>query len=446
MKRTCLFGVAVALVIAGALFARPTLSAASTSPQIDAGSLASVTSLTSDPSTGTTCALLSTGKVDCWGNNPYGELGNGTTTNSDVPVAAKGITNAKAVTDDFDGDTFCAVLSTDHVDCWGYNGYGELGDGNTTTSDVPVAVRNVTTATSIVGGINGFCVVLSNSHLDCWGYNGYGELGDGGTTSSDVPVAVHLITNASKVVSGYYAFCAVLATASVDCWGYNGYGQLGNGNTSDSDVPVAVVGMTNAKLLTSDPQSGTTCALLSTGRVDCWGADSDGELGNGSLGSSDVPVAALGITNAKALTDDFDGDTFCAVLSTGAVDCWGENNYGELGNGNLRTYTIPVAVRSVTTASSIVGGDYGFCVVLSNDHLDCWGYNSYGDLGDGGTTSSDVPVAVHVITNASKVVSGYYAFCAVLTTAHADCWGYGSYGQLGNGSTTSSDVPVSVTS
>jgi alpha-tubulin suppressor-like RCC1 family protein len=184
--------------------------------------------------------LLSTSKVDCWGYGGDGELGHGTTTDSDVPVAATGLTGVKAVAGSKDGGSFCALLSTGHLKCWGYNGYGQLGNGNTTTFTVPVSVKNISTATALTGGSDDFCALLSTSHVDCWGNGGDGELGNGNFNDSDVPVAVRTISNAAKLTGGNSSFCALLSTSHVDCWGYNGDGELGNRSFNDSDVPVAV--------------------------------------------------------------------------------------------------------------------------------------------------------------------------------------------------------------
>jgi alpha-tubulin suppressor-like RCC1 family protein len=219
-------------------------AAASADPQVAGSTLTNVVSVAGDSASASYCAVLSTGKVECWGYNGDGQLADGTTANSPVPVAALGITDAKAVASDTDGGSFCAVLSTGHLDCWGYNGYGELGNGNTTTPyTVPQSVKNITTATAVIGGDYGFCARLSTGHLDCWGYNGDGELGNGTvTTDSDVPVAVHVITDATTLISGYYNFCARLSTSHLDCWGSNTSGELGDGSTAGySDVPVAVL-------------------------------------------------------------------------------------------------------------------------------------------------------------------------------------------------------------
>jgi alpha-tubulin suppressor-like RCC1 family protein len=415
------------------------------------GSLAQVVSIAGNSLGGSYCALLSTGKVDCWGYNPSGQLGNGTTANSDVPVAAKGITNATSVTEDNgatngNNSSFCAVLSTHQVKCWGYGLDGELGNGATANFTVPVLVKNLSTAVAVIGTDYGFCAVLSTGHVDCWGYGLDGELGNSAISSSDVPVSVRKITNATTVTGGYYGYCAVLSTSHTDCWGYGRDGELGDGATSNSDVPVSVVAVSTARAVASDSLSGSYCALLSTGKVDCWGYNASGELGNGTTASSDVPVTAKGVTNATSITENADGNngSFCAVLSTHQVKCWGYGLDGELGNGTTTTFTVPVLVKNLSTAVAVTGSDNGFCAVLTTSHVDCWGYGVNGDLGNGSFSSSDVPVAVRKITNATRVAGGYYGFCAVLSTSNTDCWGYGQDGELGDGATSNSDVPVPV--
>jgi len=413
-----------------------------------AGTLANVVSL-ADSGNSSVCAVLSSGTVDCWGYNQFGELGNGTTTNSDVPVPVLGVSGVKAVAGDENGGGFCAVLSTGHLKCWGQNTYGELGNGTTTTFTVPVAVKNISTATAVFGSYHGFCALLSTSHVDCWGYGGTGQLGNGSFTDSHVPVAVRNISNATTLTGGYETFCALLSTKHVDCWGYGLFGQLGNGSFNSSDVPVPVKNISTATALaqsgvTSDDVS-SVCALLASGTAHCWGANGSGALGNGTTTNSDVPVAVFRLSGAKAVAGDYNGSGFCVVLSTGHLKCWGDNFYGELGAGTTAaSSTVPVPVKNISTATAVFGGQVAFCARLSTSHLDCWGYGGTGQLGNGAFANSNVPVAVRSISNATTLISGYDAFCARLSTSHADCWGGGGSGQLGDGSVNSSDVPVPV--
>ena len=196
-------------------------------------------------------------------------------------------------------------------------------------------------------------------------------------------------------------YCAVLSTGGVDCWGDNSDGELGNGTfggpdgENGYDTPQAVVGISNAASVTSDDFS--YCALLSTGGLDCWGAD---WLGNGS----DTAEPVTGITKAVSVANDgFYGGGYCAVLAAGGVDCWGNNDYGELGNRTiggpdgaeppyiLGGYDTPQAVTGITNAVSVASEDGedanapGYCAVLSTGGLDCWGDGSLGELGNGTT-------------------------------------------------------------
>jgi alpha-tubulin suppressor-like RCC1 family protein len=446
MRRVLFFGIAVTTLVAGCLFTGALSASAKTTTRLVNSNLTQVKAVSSDAGSETTCAVLSTGAVDCWGYGANGQLGNGANSLSDSPVST-GITNAKAIADDYEGSTFCSVLSTGAVDCWGYGADGELGNGTTTASDVPVSVEDITTATAVVGGEDAFCALLSSHAIDCWGYGADGELGNGTTTNSDVPVQVSTITNASKVIGGLFYFCSLLSSKSIDCWGRNSDGQLGNGTTVDSDVPVSVTGITNAKSVMSASESMTTCAVLSTATVDCWGYNAYGQVGNGTTTNSDVPVST-GVSDAKSLAVDVatEGSAvgFCALLTTGHVECWGYNVYGEVGNGTTTESNSPVKVKKIKTASSLIGGDDGYCAVLSTHSIDCWGRGDYGELGNGSDASSDKPVAVETITNGSKLVSGYLEYCATLTTKGLDCWGYNGAGQLGNGSMTDSDTPVAV--
>ena len=188
------------------------------------------------------------------GPNSDGQLGNNTTTNSSAPVAVDAFTDgATAVSITAGNSHTCALLNTGAVNCWGYNGDGQLGNNTTTNSSAPVAVAAFTggaTAVSITAGGYHTCAVLNTGAVNCWGYNVNGQLGNGTTTYSSAPVAVTAFTDGATAVSitaGNSHTCAVLNTGAVNCWGYNSYGQLGNGTNTYSSAPVAVTAFTDGR-------------------------------------------------------------------------------------------------------------------------------------------------------------------------------------------------------
>jgi alpha-tubulin suppressor-like RCC1 family protein len=342
----------------------------------------------------------------------------------------------------------CALLSTGHIDCWGEGKSGQLGNGGQRISDKPVQVASIGNASQVAAGGNESCALLSTGHIDCWGEGSAGQLGDGNHNNSDTPVEVQGIASASQVTVGYEDACAVLSSGHIDCWGDNENGELGDGNDNNSETPVEVQGISDATHVS--PGFAQSCAVLSTGQIDCWGRNRYGELGTGTTESSDTPVEVHGITNATQISAGFTQS--CAVLSTGHIDCWGDNEHGELGNGTTETSDTPVEVENVTDgtqAAASDSGDFFSCALLSTGHIDCWGWEIVGQLGDGSNSyeNSDTPVEVQDISNGSQVAAGGGGGCALLSTGQVDCWGDDRYGQLGDGQkgrVTEKDTPVEV--
>jgi len=236
------------------------------------------------------CALSTAGAVTCWGTNTAGELGDGTQTSSTVPVQVTGLqTGATAVSSG--NGVACAIVSGS-AKCWGSNGDGTLGNGGNLNSSVPVQVSGLTSGVSSLGvgagtGVSFACAVTSGV-AKCWGNNAKGQLGNGTTNSSNVPVqALGLTSGVTSISTGGEHTCA-LHNGVAKCWGHNGYGQLGDGTITNASAPVLVSGQSGTSGQIS-AGAGHTCALLN-GSPRCWGRGGSGRLGNGSTATSRTPV------------------------------------------------------------------------------------------------------------------------------------------------------------
>ncbi|WP_295454593.1 hypothetical protein [uncultured Thiodictyon sp.] len=421
-----------------------------------------------------TCAFATDGTAACWGRNDYGELGNGTNATLSVPVAVdrSGVLNGKTIAQISTGSYHTCALATDGTAaCWGANGYGQLGNGTNTASLVPVAVDrssgvlNGKTIAHVSAGGGHTCALATDSTAACWGANGYGQLGNGNTIDSSVPVAVDRsgVLNGKtidQISTGLSHTCALANDGTAACWGWNWDGALGNGTNTKSSVPVAVErsgvlsGKTIAQISEGDYH---TCALATDGTATCWGGNGFGQLGNRSTGNSWVPVAvdSSGVLNGKTIAQvSAGGSHTCALATDGTAACWGCNDFGALGNGWNISSSLPVAVNrngvlNGKTLAQISLGIYHTCALASDGTAACWGYNAYGQLGNGAKTDSWVPVAVNRsgVLNGKTIVQisagGYYT-CALSTDGTAACWGLNSGGELGNGTNTDSSVPVAV--
>ncbi|MCU0832094.1 MAG: hypothetical protein MUC58_11390 [Rhizobiaceae bacterium] len=391
----------------------------------------------------TTCAVLADGTLRCWGEGFSGELGNGAVQNSLSAVTVSGISNAASVAV---GERFaCAVLSTGGLKCWGSGNDGRLGANAVDQFVNATAISGLTsvdaTATPATGS-NFSCVLQTTGGIQCWGSNSNGQLGNASEIDSIVPVSVLGITDATAVSAGGNFACAIVAGGAVKCWGSNSSGQLGNGTFATSFPPVApnlVVGITGATAISAGDQHA--CAVLGTGQVQCWGAGSNGRLGNNSTASQATPVAVSGITNATSV-EAGNGSHSCAILATGAVQCWGNGISGQLGNGASLTSNVPVAVSGITTARNLALGANHSCARLDNQQVQCWGSNTFSQLG--GPSASNLPLTVAGISTATRIAAGDDHTCVRLSSGIAQCWGRGTHGRLGDGNQATSATPVTV--
>ncbi|MDO9087214.1 MAG: hypothetical protein Q7U53_13490 [Anaerolineaceae bacterium] len=454
-----------------------------------------------------TCALTSGGGVKCWGNNFYGQLGDGETTNSSIPVDVNRLNSGvKAIS--AGGSHNCAVTSEGGVKCWGYNSDGQLGDGTKDDSPIPVDVSGLTSGVkAISAGGSHNCALTNPGVVKCWGNNEYGKLGDTSTTDRHTPVLVGELSIGVKAISaGDYHTCALSLGGAVKCWGKNDYGQLGDGTTTRLTPPVDVFELTNGvdeisanyqytcaltdtggvkywgdrlfgsndpddnfvntnssipidvEGLTSGVKSISTgkyhtCAITSTDGVKCWGYNYLGQLGDGTTDDSLTPVDVVGLTGEVVIDISAGDDHTCALTDEGEVKCWGSDIFSQLGDETDNTYSnIPVDVYGFDdigeVAIAISAGGHHTCVITSEDGIKCWGNNSDGQLGDKTTAERNTPVVVYGFEdegeNAREIIAGSEHTCAITDTNGVKCWGLNRNGQLGNNDDKSSSIPITV--
>ena len=342
-----------------------------------------------------------------WGANALGQLGNGTTTDSSSPGTVNGPSGSlqlNGILQIATGDHFAlALLDTGNVVSWGDNSNGQLGDGTTTQRDAPVAVSGLPAneVKEVAAGGHFALALLKNGTVMAWGSNSNGQLGNGTTTDSSVPVAVSGLSSVYQVQAGEAFSAAVQTSGDVQTWGANASGQLGNGSTTDSDVPVAVSGLSNVHLVSAG--SDFALALLTNKDVWSWGDNAHGQLGNASTTSSDVPVPVSGIHFVHAIAAG--GAHSMAILSLGQVATWGDNSNGQLGNGTTTDSDVPVDLP-LTNAYALAAGALHSLALLRNGTVQSWGSNSNGQLGNGTTTDSHVPAAVPGISGVTSISAG----------------------------------------
>jgi alpha-tubulin suppressor-like RCC1 family protein len=391
-----------------------------------------------------TCARFNGGYARCWGANDVNQLGLGHTqfegTNKpyQLTVFDSGGNPLPAGPIDFGGlgvtsivagsDFSCAILTDQTVRCWGKNDQGQLGLGNTNiVTGTPNALGKVDIgglAQSVVLGSSWACALLTTGGVHCWGSNTGGRLGTGTITPLNTstpsqiaamfPTWVSLGNTATAIGAGGSSTCARLTDGSVRCWGDNGSGQLGTGMStqfSRTMVPSAYSGvlLPAAKTATSiSVGSSFGCVRLSDATAECWGDNTDGQLGiggTGEVGAFDSPAAdGLVLTPGTGVDSIFAGiglDTCAFFANGGGLHCWGDNSKGQLGYPDLNNRgntpqnvpSIASAVPAITFGAglSAVSFSMGFahaCALLNTGELRCWGWNNKGQLGMGNTSAA----------------------------------------------------------
>ncbi len=383
--------------------------------------------------------------MNCWGYNFHGELGDGTTINRTVPVTPIGLESG-VVAISAGGFHTCALMWDGTVKCWGANWHGQIGDGTTRQREIPVDVDDINSATAITTGKFHTCALLQNRDILCWGYNRYGQQGNGSTTDNLTPKKPVGVSNAVAVAAGALHTCALINDGRVRCWGDNLEGQIGDGTTQQREIPVNVSGLLVGSGVTRIYLGGFhSCAMLPGGVPRCWGDNWAGQVGDGSNADQLWPVNVSGLPAATQMLDGGDSHT-CAVLDGGAVYCWGSNSSGQLGDTTSALHLAPGQVIGLSSGDYLVkAGSLHACVLTPAGGVKCWGNNKYGQLGDGSTIDRLAPVNVSGLTSGVIALGvGQFHSCAVVAGGSLKCWGDNSDGQLGDGTEEKRLIPTNV--
>lgn len=342
---------------------------------------------------GHSCAGLAGGAMRCWGDNVYGQLGDGSSDERWVAVAVIGL--GSGVQSIATGGSHSCAVAHGAARCWAYNYFGQVGDGTDTDRDIPTPVIGLASGTSAISaGMNHSCALTSTGGVKCWGANGFGQLGDGTDTNRLSPVNVSGLGSGVQAISaGGEHSCALTSGGGVRCWGNNDFGQLGDNSSNGRLTPVNVVGLTSGVQSISAGRFHT-CAVMTTGAVKCWGNNEDGQLGDGTSTDRYTPVDVANFASGGRFAAAGHSHT-CASTTGGAVRCWGNNSWGQLGNGSFTPSLVPVAVSGLASGvQAIDAGDSHTCAASSDGMARCWGENTYGQLGDNTWSNRNTPVIV----------------------------------------------------
>ena len=339
-------------------------------------------------------------------------------------------------------DLSCAASADGTVRCWGFlpAAPGEKKPGPGPTAEIPELMG----AKQIALGSHR-CAIGADGAVRCWGIGVRGELGEGAIGERTMgPFVVPGLAGAKAIAVGDSHSCAVLENGDARCWGSDVFGELGNGLMNEGGPKIQAV-LDLSDVVDIEAGDSVTCARVKSGAIDCWGSDIDGVLGDGFARAEALPTEVIQTAGVTALA--VHGRHACAIVADGTVHCWGSNAHGELGfktPANDSSSSIPRPVDGLRNAVGLALGDAWSCA-WTRDHIaQCWGANDTGQLGDGTTTDRSSPAQVKGLVGVEEIVAGDLHACARLTSGSVRCWGANAKGQLGDGTTDNKSEPVEV--
>jgi alpha-tubulin suppressor-like RCC1 family protein len=434
---------------------------------------------------GHTIVLKKDGTVWAWGNNRFGQLGDGTTADHLTPVQVVGLTDAVAIACGYAHSI--AVKSDGTIWTWGSDSYGQLGEGTAfpivvknanhslgidgtssqsgavrkTFQSTPVQVQGLSDVIAIAGGREHTVAIKKDGTVWAWGNNFQNQLGIPGVRRSPVPLPVPGLTEATGISAGYEHTVAVTSDGTLWAWGFNKGGQLGDRTKTNRSFPIAISVVPRRDISHSGQSSEKparppfpsniiaiaagghhSIALSRDGTVWTWGNNAQGQLGDGSTENSSVPVRVEGLADVIAIAG---GYTHTLVLKKdGTVWAWGNNTFGQLGDGTKRNSAVPVQVKGLTNVSAVSGGGCHSAALKRDGTVWTWGNNEYGQLGNGTVADSAVPVHVEGVARVTAVAAGGYHTVVFRNDNTVWTWGNNSFGQLGDATTIDRHTPVQV--
>ncbi len=327
------------------------------------------------------CAVRADATAWCQGRNDYGQLGDGTTTLRISPTQVIGTGWARIASG---GSFTCGVKLDGTLWCWGLNNFGQLGGADKTTSPLPRQVGTATTWRDVSASWQHACATQSDGSAWCWGQNQRGQLGAGTTTTrSSAPMRVRGDQQWTSISAGGWGTCGTTSSGTAYCWGENSMGSVGDGTITNRNRPTVVTG--GIQLAQVSTTWGRSCGVTPTGQVWCWGENSNGELGNGNRTNSAKPVQVSGGGSFTAVGTAVTAT--CATRTDGQVLCWGDNRYGQLGPAAGAGYALTPVAAGLSASGPVTGGWLHLCA----EGAGCWGANESGQLGNGTIVPAAMP-------------------------------------------------------
>ena len=374
----------------------------------------------------TSCSILDDNSLRCWGDNEYGQVGDGTRGNNRLIPTNVSLPSGKipiSVSTSSQGTSFCSIMDDGSLYCWGNNNDGQLGlgfscsfgsyisgcnGGNGISSPTMIQLPIGSSATAVSLGLDHSCVIIDNGSVFCWGNNQNGKLGVGNTTNtgdwrySPHPVLMPTGTSAISITTGDRHSCMIIDNGNTFCWGRNYWGQLGDGTSTDRNIPTQI--SSTSTYISISAGQYFTCAITSQKTLDCWGENSDGQLGLGAYTNSKftTPQNTILPVNLEVISISSGYDFACAILETMVVYCWGNDDDNKLNtaynceadeqtNGCNAGFRVTPAESELPVGRGAIGiatGKDHMCMILDNGGIYCTGNNDYGQLGNESTDGS----------------------------------------------------------